>query len=253
MSNGAGIGPTTGPPVLSGEGSPEGLVTAQTGAMYRRTDGGDGTTLYVKQSGDNTDTGWVPIPPATSFVPVGTLLDYAGPTAPAGFLLCFGQSVSTTTYAGLFAVIGYAWGGSGANFTIPDLRGYVVCGIGNMGGTESSRINSYVGSALAATGGKQNHVLDGNELTYHNHTAPDHLHSMQNHQHYTLCAVMNYTGTARGGSGTFSIDNVNQWGSGPNYGTTGACDRSMATDYRGGNWAHINVQPTRAVNKIIKI
>jgi microcystin-dependent protein len=105
---------------------------------------------------------------------------------------------------------------------------------------------------MGASGGEQNHVLDGNELTYHQHSTPDHLHSLQNHQHYTYCAIMNYQGTARGGSGTFSIDMGNQWGSGPNVSTTGASDRSLATDFRGGNWAHINVQPTRAVNKIIK-
>jgi len=27
--------------------------------LYARTDGGANTTLYVKESGDNTDTGWV--------------------------------------------------------------------------------------------------------------------------------------------------------------------------------------------------
>lgn len=40
-----------------GAGSPEGVVTATVGAVYRRTDGGTGTTLYVKESGSG-NTGW---------------------------------------------------------------------------------------------------------------------------------------------------------------------------------------------------
>lgn len=45
--------------VLTGIGSPEGVVTAKVGRLYTRTDGGAGTTLYVKESGDNTRNGWV--------------------------------------------------------------------------------------------------------------------------------------------------------------------------------------------------
>lgn len=43
---------------LNGTGSPEGVVTAPIGALYTRTDGGAGTTLYVKESGTG-NTGWV--------------------------------------------------------------------------------------------------------------------------------------------------------------------------------------------------
>lgn len=39
-------------------GSPEGVVAAPLGTQYRRTDGGPGTTLYVKESGAATSTGW---------------------------------------------------------------------------------------------------------------------------------------------------------------------------------------------------
>lgn len=42
----------------SGAGSPEGAVSANVGALYSRTDGGAGTTLYVKESGSG-NTGWV--------------------------------------------------------------------------------------------------------------------------------------------------------------------------------------------------
>ena len=42
----------------SGAGSPEGVLTAAVGSLYTRTDGGAGTTLYVKESGTG-NTGWV--------------------------------------------------------------------------------------------------------------------------------------------------------------------------------------------------
>ena len=41
----------------TGAGSPEGSLSAPIGSMYTRTDGGAGTTLYVKESGTG-NTGW---------------------------------------------------------------------------------------------------------------------------------------------------------------------------------------------------
>jgi hypothetical protein len=43
----------------AGYGSPEGSVKASPGALYVRLDGGAGRTLYVKESGDATTTGWI--------------------------------------------------------------------------------------------------------------------------------------------------------------------------------------------------
>lgn len=43
---------------LTGNGSPEGVVTAFVGSIYTNYSGGAGTTLYVKQSGSG-NTGWV--------------------------------------------------------------------------------------------------------------------------------------------------------------------------------------------------
>lgn len=49
---------TSGPTWTSGSGTPEGSVTAPVGSLYSRTDGGAGTSLYVKESGTG-NTGWV--------------------------------------------------------------------------------------------------------------------------------------------------------------------------------------------------
>nr|WP_283093187.1 head fiber protein [Chitinophaga hostae] len=45
-------------PLISGNGAPDGVITAPPGSIYRRLDGSSRNVLYVKESGiDNT--GWV--------------------------------------------------------------------------------------------------------------------------------------------------------------------------------------------------
>ena len=44
--------------ITSGSGTPESVVTAPIGSLFLRTDGGAGTSLYVKESGAG-NTGWV--------------------------------------------------------------------------------------------------------------------------------------------------------------------------------------------------
>jgi hypothetical protein len=43
----------------NGAGTPEGAVIAPVGSLATRTDGGANTTMYVKESGAGTNTGWV--------------------------------------------------------------------------------------------------------------------------------------------------------------------------------------------------
>jgi hypothetical protein len=50
---------TTGTLWSSGTGDPNGVVIGSQGDLYSRTDGGAGTTFYVKESGTATNTGWV--------------------------------------------------------------------------------------------------------------------------------------------------------------------------------------------------
>lgn len=73
----------------------------------------------------------------------GLMLPYAGSTSPSGWLLCSGQTVSRTTYAALFEVIGttYGTGDGTTTFGIPDMRGRAAAGKDNMGGTAAGRLN----------------------------------------------------------------------------------------------------------------
>lgn len=97
----------------------------------------------------------------SSGVPSGSLLGYGGSSAPAGWLLCDGSAVSRTTYASLFSAISTTFGvGDGSStFNIPDLRGRVVAGKDDMGGSAASRLTSggsgVNGSSLGAVGGDQ--------------------------------------------------------------------------------------------------
>lgn len=47
--------------VIDGAGSPEGVVAADKGALYLRTDGGVGSSVYYKST-DAVTTGWVALP-----------------------------------------------------------------------------------------------------------------------------------------------------------------------------------------------
>jgi hypothetical protein len=44
--------------VFVGAGDPTGVIVANVGSLYLRTDGGAGTVLWVKESGDGLATGW---------------------------------------------------------------------------------------------------------------------------------------------------------------------------------------------------
>jgi hypothetical protein len=42
-----------------GTATPEGAVAAPVGSLFLRTDGGTSTSLYVKETGTTTSSGWV--------------------------------------------------------------------------------------------------------------------------------------------------------------------------------------------------
>lgn len=68
-------------------------------------------------------------------VPTGTVMPFAGASAPSGYLLCNGAAVNRTAYAALFSVIGTSYGsGDGSTtFNVPDLRETTPVGIGTRG------------------------------------------------------------------------------------------------------------------------
>lgn len=90
------LGPVigAGPDIYVCTGTPEGQIPSAIGSICLRTDGGAGTSLYVKESGANTLFGWVPAvytPP--EFIPTRYILSTPG----AGTFDSFGfPGVATT-------------------------------------------------------------------------------------------------------------------------------------------------------------
>ncbi|BBD08448.1 phage tail protein [Desulfovibrio ferrophilus] len=85
-------------------------------------------------------------PPDT---PTGTVVAIAGTSVPDGWLECDGASLSTTSYAGLYAVIGSVFGSGTDAFNLPDLRGEFLRGWDHGRGVDSGRnFGSYQGEAF---------------------------------------------------------------------------------------------------------
>lgn len=109
---------------------------------------------------------------AASAMPTGTVMAYAGATAPAGWLMCNNLPVSRTTYAALFALIGttYGSGNGSTTFNLPDLRGRVIAGVDSMGGAASAGRIGGMTDGLGRTGGTARVELSVNEMPSHTHT-----------------------------------------------------------------------------------
>jgi microcystin-dependent protein len=92
-------------------------------------------------------------------VNTGIVVPWGSASIPSGFLLCDGTSYSTTTYAALFAVIAYTYGGSGASFLVPDLRDRTIVGVSSANskalaqgiGANTVTPTGNIGGSVAAT------------------------------------------------------------------------------------------------------
>lgn len=199
-------------------------------------------------------------------IPTGTVLDFAGTSAPSGFALCFGQAVSRTssTYAALFAAIGTTYGnGDGTStFNLPDLRGRIVAGKDDMGGTSADRLTNQVGGVngdvLGAVGGSEMHALTSAEIPAHTHPASSgnggsHAHGaglkVEAGAGYLVYGSQDGGGAAVsiGGGGASSLVQATT-------STDGSHNHTVTVGANtGGNGQHNNVQPTIVMSKIIKL
>ena len=98
-------------------------------------------------------------------VPSGAVFPFAGASAPSGYILCFGQAISRSTYSDLFTAIGttYGTGDGSSTFNLPDIRGRVIAGQDDMGGSSANRLTGQTGGVdgdtLAGTGGAETVTL----------------------------------------------------------------------------------------------
>jgi len=193
-----------------------------------------------------------------SVMPIGMVVQFAGTSAPTNWLFCYGQAVSRSTYAGLFAALGTAFGvGDGSTtFNLPDCRGRVAAGKDNMGGTSADRLTNQSGGlngdTLGATGGTETHTLTEAQLAAHTHTFTGDATGAQsaNHTHVvggaTNSAVSNATQRFLFGGSSGAAD-VTTAGISANH-THTTSGTNAAT---GSGTAHNNMQPTIVFNTII--
>ena len=151
---------------------------------------------------------------AVPVMPTGSIIPFAGKTAPEGWLFCQGQAVSRTTYAQLFAVIGttYGSGDGSTTFNVPDLRGRVAVG------AEASDAN------LGAAIGEKKHCLSVAEL-------PTHSHGYNAYQ---------FSAKAENGALQSTGPIGVRWG------------EASTTSYTGSSIEHNIMQPSLLLNQIIK-
>ena len=165
--------------------------------------------------------------------PPGTLVAFSGGelSVPTGWLLCAGQTVSQATFANLFAVIGITYNTTGepaGEFRLPDLRGRAPVGIDNMGGSSAGVLVDPQADVLGGVLGTETHTLVVTEMPAHQHQYDD-----------------QYVGVATGGSelGPDVTGAIADFVSVSPTGTTSSV---------GSGTAHPNVQPSMALNYILK-
>jgi microcystin-dependent protein len=209
----------------------DGVPTAPTAAVGTNTTQ-VATTQFVQQAGL---TGEVKL--------------WATASAPTGYLFCNGASVSTTTYASLFAVIGYTYGGSGASFLLPNFAGRMPIGVN---GTYT----------LASTGGVASVTLAETNLPSHTHSfsaTSGGTSTSLSHQHDILGTSNHYVadgGQGSGGTGTFPFS-LGGTSYGSSYiGASGSLDHthsvSGTTGGTGSGTAVTTISPYLGVYYIIK-
>lgn len=180
-------------------------------------------------------------------VPVGSLFDFAGASAPTNYLLCYGQAINRVTYADLFTAIGTTYGiGDGTTtFNIPDFRGRVAVGQDDMGGSSADRITTagcgIDGDVLGASGGTESSTLVTANLAAHDHFISANITGDAT----TVISASNYLTKEGSIQGSGDAEYILQ-------GTTDAVPTLGLTSQTGSGTAFSNVQPTLIVNKIIK-
>ena len=122
-------------------------------------------------------------------IPTGAVFWFAANAPPAGFLECDGSSRSTTTFANLFAITGYTYGGSGANFNLPDLRGRFVRGWDHGAGNDVNTPSRAFASIEAAANASHTHTISQTPHVHgiidpgHNHAQDLHVHGVTDPGH----------------------------------------------------------------------
>lgn len=165
----------------------------------------------------------------------GDVKSTAATTVPSGWLLCDGSAISRSTYSALFTAIGttYGTGNGSTTFNVPDLRGRVIAGRDDMGGTVAGRLTNpsftQVGqNGIAGTLG----AVGGNEKHWHLQTIG-------------ADAGTSYMEVDGGGSGHTSVVTTDRV-------TFANSGRATTGSRQDGTYDATSIQPTMVLNVVIK-
>lgn len=228
---------------LTGNTAATNLLISNTATVSTLRVTGTGTAP-TKSAGDNSTniatTAYVDSALSTGLLPAGMISVFAGPSSPpSGWLFCWGQEVSRTTYASLYSAIGttYGSGDGSTTFNIPDLRGRVVAGRDDMGGVSANRLTGLSGGVngdvLGAFGGTETHTLTIAQMAAHTHNTTG---AWSNASPWNV--GFDYWATTSSSEGRVSA--------------TTSSGLRYKTSSSGGGGSHNNVQPTFILNYIIK-
>ncbi|MBD2196624.1 MULTISPECIES: tail fiber protein [Calothrix] len=208
--------------------------------------------------------------PSTEIVPTGMMTEFAGNTAPTGWLLCNGAEYQINSYPALYAVIGTTYGGNGTTtFRVPDRRGRVGLGAGQGAGLTNR--------TLGQSGGQETVTLNVSQIPSHNHgindpghnhaiSDPGHNHGINDPGHSHKVRVNrndgtgNYIADSNGGHQFLVTNEFEALTSGTNISILGArsginlsaASTGITTNTQGGNGSHENMPPFLVVHYIIK-
>lgn len=157
-------------------------------------------------------------------VQIGMVIPWSGSSGsvPSNYLICDGTVYNIVDYPDLGALLGSTYGGNGTTtFGVPDLRGRVVAGQDDMGGTSANRVTDASADSLGGVLGSEDHTLTISEMPSHDHTG-------------------NYSNIDVAGA----VDTVGHHPSGANI--------SSSVVAEGGGGAHNNIQPTLFINYIVR-
>jgi microcystin-dependent protein len=187
-------------------------------------------------------------------------MPYAGATAPTGYLLCDGSSVSSSTYLALHAIISNTYGGSaytgaGAlNFNLPDLRGRLPMGAGTGTGQNASGTGAPSGTAQTARTrgqwlGEETHQLTTANMPSHSHNGA--TGNAGSHTHTLNKEVLTYLGS---GGDRYDPYPGSVWKGSAGAGLTLStqADHSHTIPANGSDGRHATIPPCVVMNYIIK-
>jgi microcystin-dependent protein len=206
------------------------ISSAATGLLVYQTDGSAGYYYYDGSS-------WLQISSsATATTPAGVIQQYAAATAPTGYLLCDGSTVSRTTYAALFAVIGttYGTGDGSTTFTLPDFRGRVA--VAKSTDTEFD--------VMGEKGGAKTHTLTTAELASHSHNVDPASFSSSSEGSHTHTVDPPSTSTTTDGNHYHNLEKTAEDYNNDTYsgnGGDGDAGRIYKTDYAGSHSHTVNI------------